>query len=99
MEFASDPEAVARDEDSIEDDRHATGVIRDALGLERRLAGAAAEIARLPSAQTHCGDGFAGARDDDAQLELEDLMQRCQDEIGPDHLVAERRRQERPLEA
>src|SRR5439155_7770752 len=99
MEFAGDPEAVARDEGSIEDDRRAAGVVRDALGLERRHAGAAAEIARLPSAETHRGDGFAGARDDDAQLELEDLMQGRQREIGPDHLVAERRWKKRALEA
>src|SRR3989442_15840939 len=99
MEFAGDPEAIARDEGSIENDRRAAGVVGPALGLERRLAGAAAQIARLSSAQTHRGDGFAGACDDDAQLELEDLMQRRQREIGPDHLVAERRRQERPLEA
>src|SRR6266852_1031961 len=98
MEFAGDPEAVTRDEDSIEDDRRAGGVVRDALGLERWLAGSAPEFARLPSAQTHRGDGFACARDDDAQLELENLVERRQREIGPNHLVTERGREERALE-
>src|SRR2546427_413751 len=53
MEFAGDPEAVARDEDTVEDDRGAAGVMRDALGLERRLAGAAPEVARLAAAEAH----------------------------------------------
>src|SRR2546428_150603 len=56
MEFAGDPEAVARDEDTVEDDRGAAGVMRDALGLERRLAGAAPEVARLAAAAAQLED-------------------------------------------
>src|SRR5213594_185169 len=97
MEFAGDPEAVARDEDTVEDDRDAAGVMRDALGLERRLAGAAPEVARLAAAEAHRRDGLVRAHDDDAELELEDLVERRPREIGPHHLVADRRREERPL--
>src|SRR6266850_8127416 len=99
MEFAGDPESVARDEDAIEDDRRAAGVVRDALGFERRLAREASELARLPPTETHRRDGLTRARDDDTELELEDLMERRQYQIGPYHLVAERGREERPLEA
>src|SRR5215471_10329292 len=99
MEFAGDPEAVARDEDTIEDDRRAARVVRDALGLERRLAGPTAEVARLAPAEAYRRDAFMGAGNDDAQLEFEDLVQRRQREIGTHHLVAERRGQERALQA
>src|SRR5712692_8508505 len=96
MEFAGDPEAVARDEDTVEDDRGAAGVMRDALGLERRLAGAAPEVARLAATEAHRRDGLVRAHDDDAELELEDLVQRRPREIGPHHLVAGQGRRTAP---
>src|SRR5215470_1152733 len=99
MEFAGDPETVARDEHAVEDDGGAGGVVGDALGLERRLAGAARELARLAAAEPHRRDRLVRARDDETELELEHLVQRRQREVRPHHLVADGRRQERALKA
>ena len=46
MEIAGDPEAVARDEDAVEDNGPALGVERDALGLEGRDPRGTLEVAR-----------------------------------------------------
>src|SRR2546428_9541023 len=76
LEFPRDPEPVARDEDAIEDDRRSRVAVGDALGLEGRHAGVAAELAGLAAAQTHGGHRLAGPRDRDAELELQGLPPR-----------------------
>src|SRR6267143_723803 len=97
MEFAGDPEPVARDEGSIEDDRRAAGVVRDALGLERRLAGAAAEIARLPSAQAQrLGDAPVSRREPRPQQARRDALALGREVAGEaaklEDVVVDRRR-------
>src|SRR5262245_39404130 len=98
MHFAGDAEAIARDEDAVEDGGAALGVERDALGSERGHAGTAAEVARFASAETDGGDGLAGSLDGDSQLELERLTEWRALEIGLEQLLAEAAGQERPLE-
>src|SRR5207244_689523 len=98
VEFAGDPEAVAGDEDAIEDDGRAALVERHALGLEGGHAGAAAELARLAEPEPHGRHALARAIDGDAELELEHLAQRRGAEIRLQHLLADGRGEERALE-
>src|SRR5881227_1823613 len=84
-EFAGDPEAVARDEDAVEDDGRAARIERHALGLERRHTGAAAELTRLAAPEPDGRHALARPLDRDAQLELEHLAQRRRAEIGLQH--------------
>src|SRR5947207_1740553 len=99
VKFAGDTEAIARDEHPIKNDRRAGAIVRDALGLERRDAGAAAELARLPTAKAHCRHALARTLDRDAELELEDLAQWRRPEIGFQHLLADGDGEKRPLQA
>src|SRR5712692_6114206 len=99
MELPGDPEAIAGDEHAIEDDGRAARVVGHALGLERGRPGAAAELARLATAEAHRRHRLARALDRDAQLELEHLVERRARQVGADDLLADRRREERALEA
>src|SRR2546422_10550061 len=76
MELPRDAEAVAGDEDAIEDDRRAGRIERDALGLERGRPDRAPELARLAPSETHRGDRLVRAPDDDPERALERLGER-----------------------
>src|SRR5438034_6462958 len=67
MELPRDAEAVAGDEDAIEDDRCAGRIEGDALGLERGRPDRAPELARLAPSETHRGDRLVRAPDDDPE--------------------------------
>src|SRR5260370_29276194 len=99
MELPGDPEAIAGDEHAIEDDGRAARVVGHALGLERGRPGAAAELARLATAEAHRRHRLARALDRDAQLELEHLVERRARQGGADDLLPGRPREERALEA
>src|SRR5437870_943903 len=74
MEVSRDAEAVAGDEDAIEDDRRAGRIEGDALGLERGRPDRAPELARLAPSEAHRGDGLVRAPDDDPKRALERLQ-------------------------
>src|SRR5712691_948027 len=90
-EFPGDAEAVARDEDTIEDDRARAG-IRDPLGLERGHAGGTAELTRFPRPQPHGRHGLARPRDREPELELEHLAQRRGRQVRLQDVLADGRR-------
>src|SRR2546429_8073142 len=99
MELPRDAEAVAGDEDAIEDDRRAGRIEGDALGLERGRPDRAPELARLAPSETHRGDRLVRAPDDDPERALERLVERRAGEVRPDDLVADERGKERALQA
>src|SRR5207249_2030940 len=99
MELPRDAEAVAGDEDAIEDDRRAGRIEGDALGLERGRPDRAPELARLAPSETHRGDRLVRAPDDDPERALERLVERRAGEVCPDDLVADERGKERALQA
>src|SRR5207302_10615905 len=81
MELPRDAEAVAGDEDAIEDDRRAGRIEGDALGLERGRPDRAPELARLAPSETHRGDRLVRAPDDDPERALERLVERRAGEV------------------
>src|ERR1700752_3203072 len=99
MEFAGDAESIARNKDTIEDDGRTARIVRDALGFERRHAGAAAQLARLAPAEAHGRDALARALDRDAELEFEHLAQRRGAQVGLQDFPAEGRAEEGALQA
>src|SRR5207247_9718944 len=94
MELPRDAEAVAGDEDAIEDDRRAGRIEGDALGLERGRPDRAPELARLAPSETHRGDRLVRAPDDDPERALERLVERRARAVRPDELVADERGKE-----
>src|SRR2546429_8703178 len=99
MELPRDAEAVAGDEDAIEDDRRAGRIEGDALGLERGRPDRAPKLARLAPSETHRGDRLVRAPDDDPERALERLVERRAGEGRPDGLVAGERGEETALPA
>src|SRR3989442_7305368 len=99
MEVPGDAEAVAGDEDAIEDDWRAGRIEGDALGLERGRPGRAPELARLAPPETDRRDGLVRAPDDDPERVLEHLVERRAGQVSPDDVVADERGQERALQA
>src|SRR2546428_11964587 len=95
MELPRDAEAVAGDEDAIEDDRRAGRIEGDALGLERGRPDRAPELARLAPSETHRGDRLVRAPDDDPERALERLVERRAGGGRPGDLRAARRGEER----
>src|SRR2546422_11497203 len=93
MELPRDAEAVAGDEDAIEDDRRAGRIEGDALGLERGRPDRAPELPRLAPSETHRGDRLVRAPDDDPERALARLVERRAGAAPPGELVAERRRE------
>src|SRR3989441_8873134 len=99
MEVPRDAEAVAGDEDAIEDDRRAGRIEGDALGLERGRPDRAPELARLAPPETYRGDGLVRAPDDDPERALERLVERRGGGGAPGDLVADERGEGRALQA
>src|SRR2546428_9712367 len=97
MELPRDAEAVAGDEDAIEDDRRAGRIEGDALGLERGRPDRAPELARLAPSETHRGDRLVRAPDDDPERALERLVERRPGGGPPAHLVAGQARDARAV--
>ncbi len=58
-----------------------------------------AQLAGSPSGQPHGGHALRGALDGNAELELQNLVQGCDAEIGLRHLLADTCGQQRALQA
>src|SRR2546422_10793859 len=99
MELPRDAEAVAGDEDAIEDDRRAGRIEGDALGLERGRPDRAPKLARLAPSETHRGDRLVRAPDDDPERALERLVERRAGQGRPGDLLGDARGEGRALPA